>query len=552
MADLDIIEISDEQAQGAKLLASGLSTPDIRKRGIVDMLGISCAVNYLNAKGFRIETKQSVYKIPRLFEEFRISDIYYKNYRIDVITLYKEKNVKIPKIHHDMDIMPNFYFVVQIGAKIKEAKMIGFIEANKVHACSHDSKYFYPTLDMIFDVKKFASLTRYSIASKTLLGKHIDCLGLFLKFIDGDLSSVYKRQMIQHLMNCDSCRARFIDTVEFEKLSENIKYYPELIRKYSAKPIVLNKEAEQPERGKFATIEEKLNDSLELEKEESPVAVMEAEYDNFEENSSNDNIEDNGDNSDNINRDDKEEYSYNKPKEVEIFDFSDSLKTAQSSKKIIDNIFNKMPKVELPQIKTIANAKSRRILLVSVILLFVLGSFALISVKGSSDVDLDENLDTFEEPFEDDYDGEYSYGNGVAKLIPKQRKIEDYAIAQQKIAEPAYSPNITRISWEAPESIAQKDSYKKYLQLAGKNIKLNLQNDLLLVNDVPVNKMVRLDIRVSADGDVEFVKLISSSGSDQIDASVRKVVKETLNFMKPPSHGIISKPIDITLTTELN
>ena len=74
----------------------------------------------------------------------------------------------------------------------------------------------------------------------------------------------------------------------------------------------------------------------------------------------------------------------------------------------------------------------------------------------------------------------------------------------------------------------------------------------MLVNDVPVNKMVRLDIRVSADGDVEFVKLISSSGSDQIDASVRKVVKETLNFMKPPSHGIISKPIDITLTTELN
>ena len=35
MADLDIIEISDEQAQGAKLLASGLSTPDRRKRGIV-------------------------------------------------------------------------------------------------------------------------------------------------------------------------------------------------------------------------------------------------------------------------------------------------------------------------------------------------------------------------------------------------------------------------------------------------------------------------------------------------------------------------------------
>ena len=44
-------------------------------------------------------------------------------YRIDVITLYKEKTIKIPKIHVDMDILPHFYFVVQIGSKIKEAKM---------------------------------------------------------------------------------------------------------------------------------------------------------------------------------------------------------------------------------------------------------------------------------------------------------------------------------------------------------------------------------------------------------------------------------------------
>ena len=60
VADVDIIEINDEQAQNAKLLASAMSSPQIRKRAMIDMLGISCAVNYLRAKKVRVDTKRSV------------------------------------------------------------------------------------------------------------------------------------------------------------------------------------------------------------------------------------------------------------------------------------------------------------------------------------------------------------------------------------------------------------------------------------------------------------------------------------------------------------
>ena len=63
MQNIDIIEIEDEQAHNAKLLASTMSTPQIRKRGMIDMLGISCAINYLHARKIRIDTKRSVYKI---------------------------------------------------------------------------------------------------------------------------------------------------------------------------------------------------------------------------------------------------------------------------------------------------------------------------------------------------------------------------------------------------------------------------------------------------------------------------------------------------------
>ena len=534
MLDVDIIEINDEQAHDAKLLASSLSTAQTRKRGMIEMLGISCAISYLHARKFRIDTRRSVYKIPLLFEEFKLSDIYYGNWRIDVITLYKEKTIKIPKVHVDMDIMPNFYFVVQIGAKIKEAKMIGFIDAKNISACSHDSKFYYPTLDMIFDIKKFATLTKHSIATKTLLGKHVDCMGLFLKFIDNDLSSVYKRQLIQHLMNCDSCRARFIDAIEFEKLANNIKFYPNLLRKNEQKIPAMAVSTSFEKQNNFKSFEEGLNSVI---IEEQPTNKLSESFINVGPEYETNTIK-------------------NTPKTVQMFDLIDKNDKKQASKKVIDAIFDEIPKVELPPIKTIISAKNKRTLMIAVVIFFILSSFALISIKGTSEI-IEENKEmaSFEEPFEDlneSYPESYDFPTGEAKLIPKEENLENFSIRQPAPSQPAYAPTITRIAWEAPESITKKDAYKKYLQLTGKNIKLNLQNELLLVNDIPVNKSVKADIKIASNGDIDSIKITTSSGSQLIDASVKKVITDTLTYMKPPSHGIISRPINITLTAEMN
>lgn len=532
MQNLDIIEINDEQAYNAKLLASVMSTPQIRKRSMIDMLGINCAINYLHAKRIRVDNKKSVYKIPLLFEEFKITDIYFGNYRIDVITLFKEKTVKIPKVHVDMDILPHFYFVVQIGAKIKEAKMIGFIEAKKITKCSSDSKFFYPTLDMIFGIDRFMTLTKQSVPTKTLLGKHVDCMGLFLKFIDNDLSSVYKRQLIQHLMNCDSCRSRFIDTMEFERLAGNIRFYPELMRKYETKAEIEDVAIEYDRQTKFESFEEGLKNASIIPVEEAKPAFI--DIDN--------------------NKSIKDECEEEKPKIVQMFDIA---QTKQIKKNVIDAIFDEIPKIELPQIKTIASAKNRRSLLIALVLIFVLGTFTLISVKNSPEIDKpqDEQMADFEE-FSEDYDVE-DYNNnssdGYAKLIPKDTtNIENFTIQQPISTKPTYSPTITNISWEAPESLVKKANYTKFLQLIGKNVKLNLQNDLLLVNDIPVNKVAKVDINIASNGNVNSIKMSASSGTPSIDASIKKIVNETFSYMKPPAHGIISKSVDITLTIELD
>jgi len=527
MSDVDIIEINDEQAYSAKLTASSLSNAQNRKRGMIDLLGINCAINYLNYKKIRIDTSRSVYKIPKLFEEFKITDIYYKNYRIDVITLFREKTVKIPKIHDDYDIMPHFYFIVQIGSKIREAKMIGFIDAKNISRCSYDSKFFYPTLDLILDTNKFIALTRHSIPTKTFLGKHIDCMSLFLKFMDNDLSSVYKKQLIQHLMNCDSCRSTFINAMDFEKLANNLRYYPELIKKYEEKISITDnsKKAYYIQKNRFEDSINKIpvKENINIENELPPLKEdIELAQDNAF---------------------DLSEQSYNEEERKVI------------SKKVIDNIFNEIHKFELPAIKTIIG-KKRKVVIAVGVLFFVFIVFSIISLQGISQIKKEnkemaemEEMNNLEDMYEEDFDYNPTH---EARLIPKQRPIEDFEISQPTVNKNAYTPNVASISWEAPENLVKKQEYTKYLQLTGKNIKLNLQNDLLLVNDIPVNKVATISIKVHSNGDIDSVKMIKSSGSPQIDASINKVVHDTLKYMKPPSHGIIAKPAEITLSVTLN
>ena len=233
MTDINIVKINDGEGQKAKKTAACMSEPIIRKKAMLDMLGVQCAIKYLASKKISADTKRSIFKTPLLYEEFNILDLYYGNYRIDVITLYQEKEIKIPKLYSEFDIMPNFYLVIQLGARLQDARIVGFLDAKNVLNCICDSKYFYPPLNMVFDVNEFISLTRQQIPSHAPVGMHTECMGLFLKFVDKDLSTAYKKQFIQHVLNCDSCRRTFENFVKFESMARNISKYPELMSKYS-------------------------------------------------------------------------------------------------------------------------------------------------------------------------------------------------------------------------------------------------------------------------------------------------------------------------------
>ncbi len=107
--------------------------------------------------------------------------------------------------------------------------------------------------------------------------------------------------------------------------------------------------------------------------------------------------------------------------------------------------------------------------------------------------------------------------------------------------------SISKIAWEIPEDLAYNDGFRSYLQIAGKNLKLNLQNNLLMATEMAYSNKVIINLNISGDGSLQSLNIATSSGSKQIDKIVLQSVKETLMYLKMPSNELRGKSINSTL-----
>lgn len=120
------------------------------------------------------------------------------------------------------------------------------------------------------------------------------------------------------------------------------------------------------------------------------------------------------------------------------------------------------------------------------------------------------------------------------------------AVSDAFLSEPV-NTSITKVAWEVPEDLAYNDSFRKYLQIAGKNLKLNLQNDLLLATEMAYSNKVVVDLEIAGNGNLNAANVAVSSGSKQIDKIVLQSIKDTLKYLKLPSSEVGGKSVVATL-----
>lgn len=133
-------------------------------------------------------------------------------------------------------------------------------------------------------------------------------------------------------------------------------------------------------------------------------------------------------------------------------------------------------------------------------------------------------------------------GNPQANVSKDMNK----AVSDAFLSEPV-SASISKIAWEVPEDLAYNDGFRKYLQIAGKNLKINLQNHLLLATEMAYSNKVVVDLTINKDGSLSTSNIVTSSGSKQIDKIVLQSVKETLTYLKIPASEVSGNSVDATL-----
>ena len=138
----------------------------------------------------------------------------------------------------------------------------------------------------------------------------------------------------------------------------------------------------------------------------------------------------------------------------------------------------------------------------------------------------------------------------AAKEIQKAQPAKELKSIQAKQPKQASSESylsINRLVWDVPGTLSYSTKMQNYLRTAGKSIKLSLSADLLLATEYAYTNQVKVNLKLSKNGNVQDAKIASSSGSTQIDNIVLQSVKDTLNVVKPPSSEIKTQDFNLSL-----
>jgi hypothetical protein len=410
----------------------------------------------------------------------------------------------------DYDIVADYYLVVKLDSNLSDYRVLGFIRPDDLLTSSRDYKYYYP--EGILPIETLVhEITSRRAAHKRVFGKHSDCEALFLRFIDKELSAGYKKTFIKHILTCETCAKKFADFERFNNLSKCAMHFPYIVRAYYKRIIAFGENA-------FKNSKINLGFLNKIRFVQNSITSLQ----NF-----------------------IQKLSYTETEE--------DIKIAQNSKDAIDLIFKNKRKFDIKPAETREILQKKKVTVLITVVVVVLSLIAIGIVKTAFTPKVQEKPPLLEQPVE-------SYSSDEAAVPASNPVSYDDSNASpfdDMLAKPVSSgdfdsgviSSVNKISWEVPKSIANKPKYTRFLQIAGKNIKLNLQNDLLLTNEAAKNKEVSADIQFINDGAIMSMKISKGSGSAAIDKIIEKSIFETFSYMKPPK--INAGAVNLTLIISL-
>ena len=541
-----VLTIEKEQGKYAKSIASKLNASIGRKKGMIDLLGVTLFAKFMKKQHINLNLKNCLHKFPFALEDYKIADVSYNGYKLFVVTVFNENYIRIPKLHFELGIQPDFYVITEVNKTIEKGAIGGFIAPDDVLGTPGDDKFYYPAKRDISKIEDLIEILKIARPLRKTYGKHLEASAMFAKLIDGELPKQAKDKLVRHLMTCESCTIKLRDLIQFDSALGPAEYFTKALGNYNDGITQINPNVvtvPEPARGPVSARsgQKSARDAVQMQIERVAAKALQA------------------------NTDADVDIDAALPPITTVPDAFQSLEDASTieflkkklagKKEAIDLMFKSknlgvFEFLDFSKINIKDLDKKKKIIItagVAGLLLFLCITGAFVK-KAHNDrpievVDAIESLDYGDVSF---YDEKYSQA-----YFESQSGIGlDYNLSSISGGKSSVS-GVRDISWEVDNDTAGKEDYTKFLQIVGKNIKLSLQNELLLTSDFPRNHTVKAEIKFAGNGNVGSLKMLQGSGSRQIDEMIQKCIYETLSYIKPPKPGFMGKNPSVTLVIEL-
>lgn len=231
MPSLNIVEllIDAKTHTYARIYSSLIEDEYQRKRSYASIVALYALSDVIEKSNSNVQKSMTLFKHPKLNEEFEISDFYVNNWHIDVRVLVDGDAVLLPKKHFDNNILPDFYAIVKVDKALNNASLLGFIEPKTVNKQVLDYHYYSATLDSLISYGEFLEKIQEQKKLDFSEEEHQKFKEKYLTLLDEELDVETKSSIIRHIFACPMCRTEFCCFTGFEMVSCNMGQYPELM-----------------------------------------------------------------------------------------------------------------------------------------------------------------------------------------------------------------------------------------------------------------------------------------------------------------------------------
>ncbi len=545
------IQIDANDSDFAQKYSIKIEDEFLRKKLFYTLSITSSVKNFLNNKGFNFNIDDSLFQLPQVLENYEYVDIYSHNLPIQVAYIFdNDMTVAIPKIHFEASIEPKMYLVARLHSNLNSFDLIGTINTNFLNKVNENNKYIYvdaTSLNSInnleSDINKF--LEDFEIIKNCEIFSDIKTN--FISFIDKNLTIAESVDLIRHLSKCPQCREKLLYYYKFELMARSYAYDDDNlisdIDKYINNPDYLpdindqidnNNEEEQDENPEKEPDEYCYNYENEIDNDIKEDFVK--TEDNFESN-----FEQNGFEQNIVDEIKEDEQAIDEPVDDnfdEQIDSTNEVETAHIDDNSKLNLLydeNQTLQENIDDIEITNNKSSKKIIVVSVISALLFGSLCYFGVNFYKNKNIQDKSN--------------NSSHIVANIPPENAQVDSQDAKTHEVLVPR-PLKLSQISWEAPEIVLKTPVYNKYLIDVGKNLKINLQNQFIEINETVYQTKFQLQILIDTNGTVADVKILQASGNENVDNLIVSTTKQTLNYIKPPVVDSIKDPQILILEFE--